>query len=320
MMKPFADFVRVAMASFVLFVGTISASASAQDREQFQMIEGDGGVPLRVVDAGNPDGPVILFIHGLSQSTLSFDRQFNSDLADRYRLVAFDLRGHAGSAKPWQLSDYSGSRVWAADVAAVMEALDLQDVTIVAWSFGGFVAVSYLRHFGDDRVRGLNLVGTAAGLVDIQPPPNNRIQEARANSMLRASLDLAVGIEAFKSLPDGLTAEPMEAEDRDISYYTGLMLPGYVMRAFGGLPLNNRDMPERLTVPALLSIGTEDIGMDVASAQRLHGALPGSTLSLYEGDGHFPAYESTERFNRELATFVDGSAPELSRDKACASE
>lgn len=307
-MKTFAICIRAALTLFALVASAASVPAFAQEGAKFQMIDGDGGVPLRVVDAGNPDGPVILFIHGMSQSTMSFDRQFNSELADRYRLVAFDLRGHAGSAKPWQSSDYAGSRVWAADVAAVIEALDLNDVTIVGWSFGGFVAVSYLRHYGDDRVRALNLVGTAAGLVDVRSPPNDRFEEAMAVAAKRASLDLAESIEAYKVMPDGLTADPMEPEDRALTYYSGLMLPAYVLQKFGNLPLDNKDMQARLKLPILLSIGTEDIGMDVPSAHRLHDALPGSTLSLYESDGHFPPYESTERFNCELTAFVDAAS------------
>ena len=286
---------------------TFSTPALAEEYEMTRMIDGDGGVPLRVQEAGNLDGPAILFIHGMAQSTLSFERQLNSDLADHYRLVAFDLRGHGGSAKPWHSEDYAGSRVWAADVAAVIEALDLNDVTIVAWSFGGYVAVSYLRHFGDDRVRGLNLVGTSAGLVDIQPPERSSVTEVTGNSdsvARRSSLDLAERIAAMNELPPLLTAAPMEPEDRDAAYYSGLMLPAYAMRAFNNLPLDNKDLPERLTLPILISMGTLDIGMDMASARRLDAALPNSTLSVFEGVGHFPSYECAERYNQELAEFA----------------
>lgn len=270
----------------------------------FQMIDGDGGVPLRVADRGNPDGPVILFIHGMSQSELSFQKQYASHLAERFRLVSFDLRGHAGSAKPWDSSDYAGSRVWAADVAAVIEALDLDDVTLVGWSFGGYVAVSYLRHFGDERVRAVNLIGTAAGLVDIQAPSSQNPETIAESTKRRASLDLAESLAAIDEMPDMLTAKPMSPQDRALSYHTALMLPAYVLRAYADLPLDNKDMPSRLTIPFLLSIGTEDIGMDVPSAHRLDAALPHSSLSLYEGVGHFPSYEDPVRYNRELAEFV----------------
>jgi pimeloyl-ACP methyl ester carboxylesterase len=294
---------------FVLALGASIASipAMAKDKKMFRMIDGDGGVPLRVVDTGNPDGPAILFIHGMAQSTLSFEKQLNSDLAKDFRLVAFDLRGHGGSAKPWQSSDYAGSRIWAADVAAVIETLDLHDVTIVGWSFGGYVAVSYLRHYGDDRVRGLNLVGTSAGLVDFQPPKNSSVKKVTGNPDIvarRSTMDLAERVAAMKEFPDLLTAEPMQPDDRDASFYSGIMLPAYALRLFDKLPLDNKDLPERLPLPILISMGTLDIGMDVPSARRLDAALPNSTLSLFDGVGHFPAYECADRYNQELASFV----------------
>ena len=300
-------FIRRMFLWLALGASLASSPAMAENDMTFRMVDGDGGVPLRVVDTGNREGPAILFIHGMAQSTLSFKSQLNSDLAKDFRLVAFDLRGHGGSAKPWQSSDYAGSLVWAADVAAVIETLELRDVTIVGWSFGGYVAVSYLRHYGVDRVRGLNLVGTSAGLVDFQPPKNSSVEKVTGNPdsvARRSSLDLAERVAAMHEFPDLLTAVPMEPDDRDASFHSGIMLPAYALRLFNDLPLDNKDMPERLTLPTLISMGTLDIGMDVPSARRLDLALPNSELSLFDGIGHFPAYEAAERYNQELADFV----------------
>ena len=63
-------------------------------------ITGGGGVQLHLVEAGNPSGRPIVFIHGISQCWLTWSRQLNSDLANHYRLVAMDLRGHGLSEKP----------------------------------------------------------------------------------------------------------------------------------------------------------------------------------------------------------------------------
>ena len=61
---------------------------------------------LLVAEVGDPAKPGILFIHGFAQSYLSFGRQFDSDLAKTYHLVAFDLRGHGGSSKPDRADAY----------------------------------------------------------------------------------------------------------------------------------------------------------------------------------------------------------------------
>lgn len=61
---------------------------------------GGGDVRLYVEETGNPKGRPILFIHGFSQNQLTWRKQLGSDLADDFRLVALDLRGHGLSEKP----------------------------------------------------------------------------------------------------------------------------------------------------------------------------------------------------------------------------
>src|SRR5579871_2116328 len=58
------------------------------------------GLTISAQDWGNPNGPEILFIHGYSQSYLSWSRQTDSDLAKEFHIVTYDLRGHGGSDKP----------------------------------------------------------------------------------------------------------------------------------------------------------------------------------------------------------------------------
>ena len=93
-------------------------------------VAGGGGVQLHVVEAGNPGGRPILFIHGGSQSWLTWSRQLDSELA---RVSS----RRNGSARSW-LSDkprdaYGDSRLWADDVAAIIDALNDRPV-LSGWS------------------------------------------------------------------------------------------------------------------------------------------------------------------------------------------
>src|SRR5687767_8542453 len=82
-------------------------------------IAGGGGAQLHVVETGNAQGRPLLFIHGFSQCWLAWSRQMNSTLAEDYRIVAMDMRGHGLSDKP---SDgYDDSKLWADDVNAVIK-------------------------------------------------------------------------------------------------------------------------------------------------------------------------------------------------------
>src|SRR5207248_9307247 len=113
-------------------------------------------VQLHLVETGNPGGRPILFIHGFSQCWLAWSRQLTSDLAESYRLVAMDMRGHGLSDKPRE--GYTDSKLWADDVNAVVHALNLDHPILCGWSYGPLVILDYIRHYGEDAIGGINLV------------------------------------------------------------------------------------------------------------------------------------------------------------------
>jgi pimeloyl-ACP methyl ester carboxylesterase len=80
-------------------------------------VTGGNGVPLHVVETGIRGGKPIVFLHGFSQSWLSWRPQLYSELAEDYQLMALDLRGHGQSDKPQE--GYSDCIQWADDVNAV---------------------------------------------------------------------------------------------------------------------------------------------------------------------------------------------------------
>src|SRR5713101_5578859 len=121
------------------------------------IVTGGGGVRLHLVETGNPSGQPIVFIHGFSQCWLAWTRQMKSDLAATSRIVALDMRGHGLSDKP--LEGYTDSKLWADDVHAVIQALELDHPILCGWSYGPLVILDYIRHYGEDGIGGLNFVG-----------------------------------------------------------------------------------------------------------------------------------------------------------------
>ncbi len=133
-------------------------------------ILGGGGVRLHAREWGNPEGPPIVFIHGWSQSDLCWLKQVHGDLARRFRIVTFDLRGHGLSEKPAGPEHYADGQAWADDLAAVIDQTGLERPILVAWSYGGYVVADYLRAYGDARIGGIDLVGAAVILSsDVRP-------------------------------------------------------------------------------------------------------------------------------------------------------
>jgi pimeloyl-ACP methyl ester carboxylesterase len=135
-----------------------------------QKVTGGGDVQISVVETGNPKGRPIVFIHGFSQCGLAWNQQMSSDLADDYRLVSMDMRGHGQSDKPRDA--YGDSKVWADDVNAVIDTLDLDDPVLVGWSYGPLVILDYIRHYGEDNIGGINFIGAVlGGCPNLQPAP-----------------------------------------------------------------------------------------------------------------------------------------------------
>src|SRR5260370_25596709 len=81
----------------------------------------------------------------------------DSELAEVFRLVAMDMRGHGSSDKPRE--GYTDSGLWADDVNAAIQALSLDHPLLCGWSYGPLVILDYLRHYGEDGISGLTFVG-----------------------------------------------------------------------------------------------------------------------------------------------------------------
>src|SRR5262245_22300071 len=122
-------------------------------------IRGAGGLRLHVREWGDPEGRELLLIHGWSQSDLCWAHQVGGDLAAGSRIVTFDLRGHGLSESPSDPDQYADGRLWADDLAAVIDQTGLQSPAVVAWSYGGLVLSDYLRIYGDAGIAAINLVG-----------------------------------------------------------------------------------------------------------------------------------------------------------------
>ena len=122
-------------------------------RMKAHTVRGGGGLRLHVREWGKADGPPILFIHGWSQNHLCWAKQYESALADEFRLVAYDLRGHGMSEAPLEPEHYTDGKLWADDVAAIIDELRLDRPVLVGWSYGAFVICDYVRALrpGPDR-------------------------------------------------------------------------------------------------------------------------------------------------------------------------
>ena len=129
------------------------AQTCPEDGVQYRQVSSSDGVTLTAYEAGNPAGPEILFIHGFSQCSHCWVKQFEDPaLQDRFRLTALDIRGHGASDKPLESERYAEDRQFADDVHAIMDALALRRPVLVGWSYAGRIVEDYLAAHGTARL------------------------------------------------------------------------------------------------------------------------------------------------------------------------
>lgn len=263
-------------------------------------VTGGGGLRLHVQDAGNPGGQALLFLHGFSQCRLSWMRQYESDLADDFRLVAMDYRGHGLSDKP--IGAYGDSALWAEDVNAVITDLELERPVLVGHAYGGVVIGDYLRFHGDGHLGGIVLEGA-----------NSKIGTKEARTFVS---------EEFRALVPGLFSTTVDesmhtlaelmrlchegASQEDLSFFLGFntIVPPHVREGLMSRELDNDDVLGALRVPVLVAHGSSDRIVFPDLARHHARLIPNARLSLYDSVGHAPHWENAPRFNRELRQFV----------------
>lgn len=299
---------RVIASAFTAFFMVLSgvSIASAQDAEakfQESKVTGGGGITLNVQEWGNPQGLEILFIHGFSQNHLSWINQVDSALAADFRMITFDLRGHGMSEKQTSAYNYNDSRPWADDVAAIIEAMGLQRPVLVGWSYGGFIILDYLRHYGGDEIAGIDFVGAATRL-GTEERNKDYGEEILSYFGETLSSDAAVSIAAMRRFVRDVTAQPMSPEDYETTLAFNMMVPSGVRLAMASRDIDNDDVLPTINVATLVTHGVDDKIVLLRSGEHIVELVPHATTSYYDGVGHATFLEDAARFNRELAGFV----------------
>jgi pimeloyl-ACP methyl ester carboxylesterase len=273
--------------------------------QQIHTLRGGGGLRLHVREWGPADGAPVLLIHGWSQNHLCWARQYESALAGELRLVAFDLRGHGMSEAPPEPEHYTDGGLWADDVAAIVDALRLDGVVLVGWSYGAFAICDYIRAYGADRVAAVEFaagtvrLGAAAFGTLIGPGFLDHFAGATAP-------DLPTNIQTLRAFLRACTATPLPAPDFETALAWNVAVPAHVRAALAAREIDDDDVLRTLRVPLLVTHGRDDTVVLPAMAEHVLATCPTAEASWYDGVGHAPHLEAPERFNRELADLVRG--------------
>ena len=252
-------------------------------------------------------GPVVTFSHGWPLSSDAWDGQMLFLAQKGFRVVAHDRRGHGRSSQAWSGNDMDG---YADDLAAVIEALDLKDTTLVGHSTGGGEVARYIGRHGTKRV-------AKAVLVSAVPP-----------LMLKSAANPeGVPMEVFDKMRDGITtdrsqfykdlARPFYGANRSgaevsegtldqfwlWSMQTGLKNAYESIKAFSETDFTG-DL-EKIDVPTLVMHGEDDQIVPVKdSAKKSARVIKGAKEIYYPGAPHGLTATHQDQVNADLLAFL----------------
>ena len=266
------------------------------------------GVQLYYKDWGPKEGPVVVFSHGWPLNSDSWESQMLF-LAERgYRVVAHDRRGHGRSSQPWDGNDMDH---YADDLAAVIEALDLRQATLVGFSTGGGEVARYIGRHGSGRVGKAVLVSAVPPLMlrtDDNPgglPPEvfNGLREGSLTNRSRLYLDIASGPFFGFNRPGAVPDESLIQ-----SFWMQGMQAGHKnaydsIAAFSATDF--RADLAKFDVPTLVIHGDDDQIVPIDLSGRASSArVRGATLIVYSDAPHGLADTHKDRLNQDLLGFL----------------
>jgi non-heme chloroperoxidase len=254
---------------------------------------------LAVIDRGA--GKPVVLIHGWSLGAAIWNLQTDWLAAQGLRVVAYDRRGHAGSDKPATGYDFDSL---ASDLAAVLDQLDLTDVTLVGHSMGAGEVARYLASYGARRVSRVMLVAPTTPFA--LKTADNPDGVARAvYDKLVAALEANPTAYLVSGAPGffGRNAEP-EMIEWGLSIALQASVPALVkcLRAFSETDFR-ADM-RAFSMRTLIVYGTGDVPQMAGNAARAAAAIAGSRVEAYEGAPHGLFLTHSARFNRDLLAFA----------------
>jgi 3-oxoadipate enol-lactonase len=253
------------------------------------------GIQINCELSGREDAAVVVLSHSLGSGMSMWNPQLTA-LEPYYRVLRYDMRGHGESDAPE--GSYTLEQL-AADVIALLDALDMNAVHFVGLSIGGMIGQCLGLNYAD-RLKSLVLCDTAPVIPkEARPMFAERKQTAREKGM-QALVDGT--LQRWFTLPY-LNANP-PAVDLIRKQFLATPVAGFIGCSDAILGLNYLDRLPEIKLPSLIIVGENDLGTPVAASEAIHTSLPDSELEVLSSAAHLSNVEQAEKFNSCLLSFL----------------
>lgn len=253
--------------------------------------------------AGRP----VVFSHGWPLNADAWDGQMVYLASHGFRCIAHDRRGHGRSSQPW---DGNEMDTFADDLSALIETLDLMDVTLVGHSMGGGEVARYIGRHGTRRVAGAVLVAAV--------PPLMLQTDANPGGLpMKVFDDIRAGVSADRSQFFTDLTLPFFGANRPGATVSQGVRDAFWLRGMQGGLKNQLDCIKafsetdftgdlrKFDVPTLIIHGDDDQIVPIgASAQAAATLVKDATLKVYPGGSHGLADTHGDALNADLLAFI----------------
>ncbi|MBD2894127.1 alpha/beta fold hydrolase [Actinomadura nitritigenes] len=254
-------------------------------------------------------GAPVVFIHGWPLNADAWEDQMKAVADAGYRGIAHDRRGHGRSSQPWDGYDFD---TFADDLADLLGALDLRDVTLVAHSMGGGELARYIGRHGTGRVSKAVLLSAIPPLMlktDANPEgvPAQVFEDIKAGILKERSQFWKDSSEAFFGA--NRPGNKVTQGNRDAFWFMAMheSIKAGVDCTTAFAETDFTDDLKKFDVPTLVVHGDDDQIVPIdATGRKSAQIIPDATLKVYEGGSHGIAMVpgDKERFNRDLLEFL----------------
>jgi non-heme chloroperoxidase len=261
------------------------------------------------------EGPAVTFSHGWPLNADMWDGQMLFLVQNGFRTIALDRRGHGRSSQASTNNDMNG---YADDLAALIEALDLKDVTLVGHSTGGGEVARYIGRHGTKRVARAVLIAAVPPLM-LKSPANPEGLPIEVFDGLRAGLvnDRSQTYREFAPMFYGANRSGAKVSQGVLDQFWLWSMQCGLKNAYESIKaFSETDFTEDLKkfdIPTLVLHGEDDQIVPVKnSAQKSARLIKGAKEIYYPGAPHGITATHQDQINAELLAFLGGS-PSASR-------
>ena len=266
-----------------------------------------GAQPVDIFYQDYGQGDPVILIHGWPLSHQAWEGQIPALVENGHRCIAYDRRGFGISNEPWDGYDYSSL---ASDLHALIEELELENVTLVGFSMGGGEVVRYLTDYGSEKIKRVALVASIVPLVAQKEDNPAGVPQEDLDGIMGALKKDRVGF--LKQFHPGFYNFDVNKDrvseahlEYDWSISSHASPQGTIKAAEAWAGTDFRDELKNVNVPCLIVHGDADNIVPIeTSAKQAHEGIEGSRLEIIAGAPHGLNITHREDLNRLLLDFV----------------